>query len=546
MRKLLLLSLALVWASGCQVLSISSGQGFSAGPYSGFASYSDSNDITEIPVQGTLALPSATEATLAFASVPLAGSLTLEINLSDKGQAAALSSDSGWIAPIMLTLGPDGCYRQQVPKGETPSETAICLQGSEIYLDLISTSGAVLELFIDPVPNAQPSPLEPPAAYTSEELFQRASTQDFDTRIEFEKVVAARLSAENAVKNLLPHFTMNDVLNVLSLNVLNILKAIGDIGAFAVPSNWTHAKEAEFQSQAEYYAWVAMCMDSGSMAMGLALALERDEAILSVLNSELTELQGVIDVVKAKEQDGLLQEGSSDQLQTALDTVTQARDTIASGIDDDRTSIAGAAGFINPAAITDVAPSSSDQPPAITLTEDEIDQSATSRSVELRQMSDLLAAAKLDKTGRYFTFLDPSGDSSGGMGFGWTDYIAIGQAEIAEIQDQTTKLQASILEKVHSDLELLSTNQQTISDASTDLATQNRLLDLYVADLSSGITLNLTDMAAAYETKSKDEVAQISGTYGVSTALIQLNRLMVSSDYEQILTSSQALMPSSP
>jgi hypothetical protein len=53
-------------------------------------------------------------------------------------------------------------------------------------------------------------------------------------------------------------------------------------------------------------------------------------------------------------------------------------------------------------------------------------------------------------------------------------------------------------------------------------------------------------MAGAYEERSKAEVTQLTSIFSIHTATIELNRLMVSTDYEQILQSSQALEPSQP
>ena len=131
--------------------------------------------------------------------------------------------------------------------------------------------------FVQPPP---PSPLAgdgTPAAFSMDQLIQRAKYSNFDSQVAFEQFVQAKLSAQNAMLNLLPHFSTITILNVASLNLLNVAKSVGDLVPFLLPNHWFHARGERFQSDAEYDGWVLMRADSVNIVEGLIFAVARDQ-----------------------------------------------------------------------------------------------------------------------------------------------------------------------------------------------------------------------------------------------------------------------------
>ena len=351
-------------------------------------------------------------------------------------------------------------------------------------------------------PSAKPASghgnLRPITRWTSS--FSAPKSSNFDSQVAFQQFVTAKLTAQNSVLNLLPHFTTNDVLNVASLNFLNIGKTVGDLVPFLLPSHWFHARGARFQSDAEYDGWVLMRADSVNIVEGLVFAVARDQTAIQLLEDDEDSIGQIRDEIVQREQSGLLQIGSSDDISSVLNSIDQAISLLDTNIREERASLAQAVGFQNPDAIAQITDVPNDPIDGATPPDGQaLAAQVLKNSVELRQMDALIEMAKWNRRARIFNWLDPSGDSSGGIGFGLGDYVAIGASEQQTVQVKRDQVRSILMEKTTVALDDAKQTLQAYSLASDGVDIQTRRIFRLTQNLKSGLAFALSDLVDALE-----------------------------------------------
>lgn len=159
-----------------------------------------------------------------------------------------------------------------------------------------------------------------PANYTLTQAMTRAFTQSFDSRAAYERQIQARLSAKAAYLNLLPHISISSVLGVLSPSIAGLINLVGDLAPFLLPTRWLQAHEAGLMSAAEKQALALMRADSAAQVEGLAYALERDYGIVSRYRDFQALALKTRDNLQIVEAGGGMPVGSTDHLNSVLNT----------------------------------------------------------------------------------------------------------------------------------------------------------------------------------------------------------------------------------
>ena len=155
---------------------------------------------------------------------------------------------------VVLKPESPNCYSSA--QGAAPS-AGVCFNGTDLTVDVSAgPDGDSLHLSVSRADPANRPVFKAPRTYTMAELMQDAMDHNFDSAIEFQSVVEAKLKTETAYLNLLPHLYTNDVLNIASLNILNELKTMGDIAPFLFPTRWIQAAQAKDRTEAEFDAWI--------------------------------------------------------------------------------------------------------------------------------------------------------------------------------------------------------------------------------------------------------------------------------------------------
>ena len=108
-------------------------------------------------------------------------------------------------------------------------------------------------------------------------------------------------------------------------------------------------------------------------------------------------------------------------------------------------------------------------------------------SVELRQMDALIEMSKWNRKASYFNWLDPSGDWTGGIGFGLGDYLAIGRSQQQEVQIKREQVRSILMEKTTVTLDDAKQTLQAYGLASDGADIQARRISRLTQDLHAGI-----------------------------------------------------------
>lgn len=368
-----------------------------------------------------------------------------------------------------------------------------------------------------------------------DQLIQRAKDSNFESQIAFEQFVQAKLAAQNAMLNLLPHFSTSTVLNVASLNLLNVAKSVGDLVPFLLPNKWFHARDEKFQSDAEYDGWVLMRADAVSIVQGLILAIARDQDSIQLLYADEDSVRQIRDEIVQREHSGLMQIGSSDDISSVLNSIDQAISLLDTTLREERAALAQAVGFQNPDAISEITGVPDDPIEGATPPDGSaLAEQVLKNSVELKQMDALVAMSKWNRRASYFNWLDPSGDGAGGIGFGLGDYLAIGRAQQQEVQTKRDQVRSMLMEKTTVTLDEAKQTLQAYGLASDGADIQTRRIARLTQNLHAGIAFALSDLVDALEKESGSEVQRLGARYGFYAIQSRIQRLAFTGVYSDL------------
>ena len=463
--------------------------------------------------------------------------MSWQINLQAyRGPRLNLTSETLFSGPRTLFQEAEqpGCLATD--DTETTPELRFCFDGSKLSISQqINNKSTRLFTLNRMAPDSGESvlpPLETPAPYSLEELRKRAIEQSFDSRAEFERVLQARLAARGAYLNLAPHFTLNTILGFLTFSWMSIIKSAGDLAPFLLPTRWFRIREAKFQSQADYKGWLVMRADAGCLTEGLMYSVLRDRKSVTVLGQTRAQTVKLRDEIKLREELGIERPDASLVLSAVIGSVDNALLMLNEGIRAEMSATAQAAGFMNPDAISEIkAPETLTIVGAQKLDKEPLKIPVIAKSLELQQMDSLINVAQVNRRERYFSWMDPSG-GEGALGFGFFDYLRVGQSKVRELFDRRAELQSTLLQKLSNsvgeinmavDLYQLSTN---LSDL------HRRRIARMNQDLALGTTISLYEMSSALQEQMRADLAVINAEYSYYTSLGKLNRLLFQNGYE--------------
>jgi hypothetical protein len=378
--------------------------------------------------------------------------------------------------------------------------------------------------------------LEPPQVYTLAQLMDRAKAHNFKSVVEFQKVMTAKYDALTADLNLLPHANVTDALNILSGSLYTELKSIGDLVPFILPSRWIRVFGANDLLDSEKDAWKIMDLDGVNYVESFSYAAARDAEAAEAIALERTTIASIRDIIRGREKAGEVQLGTSDTLSSLINTIDLNISSLNSIQQTESAALAQAAGFYNPQAIISVtlpqdpnAPSVG-HPLAVDLETSE--KIAVSKSVELTQLDDLLAWAKTEVAARYFDWMDPSGNTSGGIGFGLPTYIEAGQSQADEITAQKEEKKSILLNQVQNVITQLDKNVEDYNLAiqGSDFADRRVLRQTENLKIGSN-SFDMNELVLALEAQVNSQLAQIDAEYGYLLALSRFNRILYQGAY---------------
>lgn len=381
------------------------------------------------------------------------------------------------------------------------------------------------------------APDETPKDYKLDKAMKIAFKMEFNTQEEFQRVMQARHQMSNSYLNLLPHLTMNSVVASFT-SVLGILAVIGDIAPFLLPSRWLQAKANKYTADAEKYSLVLMRADAGVQLEGFAYMFERDKAILTDFSNTLDEVLTLKKEIDVRESLGELPSGTADNLAGSLSAMRMDNETLNLAVREQRTFIAQAMGFQTPTAVTDLITGTDSRPisKAHALDPDPIMRTAVDKSYELYQMTAMIAAANSMKKAALFSWLDPSGDPSLGLGAGLGQGIAVQRSRVDELKIKRTQLASMIRQRAYNTVAEYNAALVSYQEAGNDLVIQNRRVKRTLESLQLSKELSVIDLTTVYQERMRAGVNVRNAIAAYKMARAKLDRLQLSHFYAALDT----------
>jgi hypothetical protein len=515
--------------SGCNSDSLTS----AAGHYEGFSvSGSSATDPTQSSISGEIQSLSDQELKLQIRTAPSAKEIDFDVQITSDG--LEVSSPSGLLqAPLALQPSGDHCFAS----GPANPANEVCFDGQELTIVLSGTKFVLDRM--DPTKDPSPAPsMEIPRIYSEDELVARAQSRSFTSEVEYESVVQAKLTAQNAYLNLLPHIGFGSGMDLIGFVTTTMIHAIGDFVPFFLPNRWFQAAALNDAAHAEFDSYRVVQANAMNVVQGLALSVLRDEQALLTMEQNRVAITEVRDEVLSAEQNGGtgVQVGTSDDVTSVLNTLVSSIDAMKENIQEEKVALSQAAGFNNPSAVAGVLPVSlptiagpiAGNPP-------DFDQAAINRAIALLQLDDLVLSAKNTKASSYFQWLDPSGSDQGSLGFGLISYVEINSSMIQQLYDKKAQTQSALLQMVHDTLsssQLVSDQCQLANQASeTDQSRIDRLL----LDFRSGIQFEMASLVGALGDKTTSDINHVNAQYAYLTLQARMDFLTYSGPYATLL-----------
>lgn len=456
----------------------------------------------------------------------------LSLRLSDISPESMTISLNGVLPDPIALKKIDTCFQS------TDSTVRFCPDSRSLTLEMNDSKGNPLfSLSLDSFGSSASPKLETPQAFTLDTLMQRAFTMEFNTRMEFQRVMQARYLAKQGYLNLLPHLSTNSILALASGGpVIGLLGSIGDLAPFLLPSRWFQAQESADLSDAEHDALSLMRGDAGVQAEGLAYADARDHQIANLYQAALAQVDDILAKVRQGESSGQFPPGTADQIETIRIEMDGDADGLDLSIREQRTYLAQALGFINPDAITDVSVPDPITPieNATVLDEKNFEEAVLSRAYELRQMDSLIRAAQAEKQETLFSWMDPTGDPTLGLGFGLTGAMSVDQSEVDELMVAREQQQSIILQTLATTIDEYNDSMDDHERSVQQLTLQEERLNREVQALNSGGQVDILDLVTALPAHlaAQLDVKNAETVYRLMTA--RLNRLLLNGYYAKI------------
>lgn len=330
---------------------------------------------------------------------------------------------------------------------------SFCLGSTEFALSVTDQINQSMVYFLTGRLAAQqvPIPHETPKNYLLSELVQRVLAKNFDTLIEYQRVLEAKQAAKAAYLNLLPHFAYKDILAIAGLNPMSIASWVADFVPFLIPTRWMKTREANDLSAAEQITFALLKADLINHVQSLAYTYEHDLQILKYLQKFLQTYQPIYDhMLEISQSDVGISGNPLDELVLRLvsimNTAHQEIIRVEKSIALDKTALSSISGFQNPFAISDVnieeAADSIEHAPEIQM--EDVVPIALERSLELKQIDYLIHNAKEQRKEFYFNWTDPDVPASQNISFSLIPYIAKASAFIQELMIQRQKIQNKV------------------------------------------------------------------------------------------------------
>jgi len=495
------------------------------GNYHGFATLNADQKIVELKVQATT-LWNGSDVQISIKSTDQNDSQqSWQYSLSELRRNTASISGIGTNS-VQLNPEDSTCFASD------DSTIRFCGSETSLLLAIYDSSGKMLTRFDLSSDNVKADLTDAPKVYSLSELRTRAMNHSFETQVEFEHTVQARLTSKAARLNLLPHLSINSVIPLAVADMSGTLDAVGDIAPFLLPNRWLMAKENGQRSKAEDDTLVIVKSDSGFLVENLTLSILRDQEILQKLKASLIQITAIRDELAFREKLGQFQPGVHDDVTSLIMDLQKTVDALSEGIQEQFASLAQAAGFADSASIAGITPLTPAEITPVAPIHEEGNQAVVfDRSYELKQLDHLILATKASKGERWFQWMDPAGDPNGGFGFALPTYINIGSSQIREMQVRREQMEALLTQKLHTIVNEANLSNDLYGVDVQGVVIQKNRVNRMLTNIRMGAAFALSDLISALQDQVKNDLDLTSSQYSFLISLAALNRLEMTGPY---------------
>lgn len=491
--------------------------------------------ISERAIAIDISYPNQGEGTINVATLSGQSLFRLSVeNESDGG--IRLSLPEPWNSKVELTSDSDCYVREEEPP------VHFCFTSDRVFLEVLdSQKDPLFTLSGDRLHHDESFQMEVPKAFTLVEAIHTARQKNFNSRLEYQRLIQAKHTAKAAYLNLLPHLSLSTVLSNLAPCAGSLLSTVGDLAPFLLPNRWLQAREAAQAARAETDAVVLMQEDLGTEVEGLAYALIRDEETIALYNGLLARANEALTKVKDLEQHGQMPEGSADHIEAIVDWMSLDQSSLTLMIQQDRESIAFALGLHNPKAVTDVSLNDEAIPivDAKPMNPDELTSTAIGEALELSQIDHLVTLASDQKDELYYNWLDPMGDPTKELGFSLGENLVVARSRVNELLIRKEQIKSVIAQKAAQATDEWNQALESYPLIQKTLDLQERRMRRVLSQVQPGTSLNTLDIEAVFQDYINSGIRKESLISSFRVARSKIDRLTLQNQYSLIAEQSK-------
>ena len=410
-------------------------------------------------------------------------------------------------------------------------EIRLCKIASDFIFDIFTAKGDLLLSVsaLKMTDRHRPS-FEVPRQVKFTEGRHRIITSNFESRIQLESQIQARLQARKAMLDLAPRLSFAVITGILLSDIGSFMDAAGNLLPFLFPSRWLMAYQSKWLAAAQNDALLLLRADLILQFESLYFTLKQLRSVQALYGEALLEIKEVQTILTQRLQSADDFHALFEDLE--LDVLKMQADRRVL-LQTEQLALMGASyslGFQNPNTVTgiDEYPFYIDPDVPLNLDLSTLDQIAFNRSLELRQIESLTHAAEIGVTNQYFSWFDPS---SPGLGISLGVSVDIAKSQLRELlikKDQMTARLSGFLQESRNSLLSI---QETYPLYKRRVELQRkRFLRLQNEFRTNGST-DPRDLVQAIISRLEAEAIIISIDNSYSLTLARLRRLLFDQGY---------------
>ena len=477
--------------------------------------------------------------------------MTIDLTVDIFSRTAVLTGKNTPINSIVLSaVKVDGkvdetdvgkvCYASK-----TPFLVRLCGDNRSFYLEEYSKSNQPLMSIKMEYGNDDSSNivLEKPQTLTLQQAIDRTLKMDFGTRIEAQTVFQARWTAIQNFLNVLPHLSGGAIVGATPglptpLTPISMLQNAGSLAPFLFPSNWIAAGQSVQLSLAEQETLYAIRGDAGVQTETLIYSTDHDVQELKQLGQDIVQAYSIRPLVADLEAKNLIPAGTALHYDSEIYGMGDMAGDLTESIRLQQQALNQAMGFKNPEAVPDpiVVPDTTEAEifPLAPLSLIDLRKFALDRSIELRQIDNVIAAAKTGLLNDAFTWFDPSADLNHSLGFGLGAQFVIDRSNVKSLAIQREQVAAILLQRL--DTAIAQYNHAIVDYVGSvrGVKLQETRMQQLILNMNSGQAVSADEITTCPEDLRAWQVHLLDAAVEFRTARANIQRVLLQGAYSDL------------